>query len=265
MSALHILFSPSAAGSLKQVLTVRRSGDEVVGLSDCLAMGPIATGNPDERSAWLDERIPQHVGWDRIARSTLDFLSTIRSWRGERLTWIAPRSACEQCGLHWYFEQVPEAATAPMIIADGPLSGGWSEAPPLGLGELPAELMADLFDHAPRRQWPGPVTSGETWRRLRGEAGLLRIVEQGALRTVSEDYFDPLLLDRCLRDWEKWSRVVGRAMIDAMEEGHHIGDSFFIWRLRDLVERGRMECRGDLPGRQHDGHHRPDAFLRRIG
>jgi hypothetical protein len=264
MSRLHILFSPSAAGSLKQVLTVRGSRDEVVGLADCLATGPIVTGDPDDRAAWFDAHVPDHHGWDWIARSAKDFLSRIRAWPGERLLWIAPRSACEQCGLQWYFEQVSGAAAGPMVIADEPLSGGWRDAPPLGLGELPAELIAALLDHAPRREWPGERASGDLWRRLRGEGGMLRIVEQGALRTVAEDYFDHLLLKHCSGDWRKWSRVVGYAMIDAMEQGHHTGDAFCLWRLRDLVERKRIECRGELPGRQHDEHHRPNALLRRI-
>lgn len=263
MSILHILFSASAAGSLKQVLTVRRSRDEVVGLADCLAVGPIATGKADDRAAWFDAHVPDAHGWDWIAGSTQDFLSRIWAWPGERLPWIAPRSACEQCGLQYYFEQVPDAAAGPMIIADEPLSGGWSDAPPLGLGELPAELMAALLDDAPRREWPGERALGELWRRLRREDGLLRIVEQGALRTVSEDHFDYLLLKHCPGDWQKWSRVVGYAMIEAMEEGHQTGDAFFIWRLRELVERGRIECQGELPGRQHDEHRRPNAVVRR--
>jgi len=265
MSMLHILFSASAAGTLKQVLTVRGSRDEVVGLDDCLAMGPIATGDPAERAAWLDAHAPNPFRWDWIVETARNFLSQIQAWRGERLVWIAPQSACEQCGLQYYFEQVPEAAAGPMVIADGPLSAGWRHSPPLGLGELPAELMAGLLDQAPRREWPREKASGDLWRRLRGEDGLLRIVEQGALRTVAEDHFDTLLLGHCSGNWQKWSRVVGHAMMDAMEQGHHTGDAFYPWRLRELVRHGRIACRGELPGRRHDGHHRPNAQLRRIG
>ena len=265
MSILHILFSPSAAGTLRQVLRVRGSRDEVAGLADCLAMGRIATGDPDARAAWFDAYVPERFGWGWIADSARDFLSVVRAWRGERLVWIAPRSACEQCGLQWFFEQVAGAAAGPTVVADAPLSGGWSDAPPLGLGELPAELIAGLLDRAPRREWPGERASADVWRRLRGEDGLLRIVERGALRTVAEDRFDDLLLGRCSGDWRKWSRVVGDAMTEAMEQGHHMGDAFYLWRLRALVRHGRMECRGELPGRQHDEHRRPNALLRRIG
>ena len=265
MSTLHILFSASAAGTLKQVLNVRGSRDEVVGLADCLAMGPIAAGDPDARAAWFDAHVPERLSWGWIADSARDFLSAIRAWPGERLVWIAPRSACEQCGLQWLFEQVAGAAAGPTIIADAPLSGGWRDAPPLGLGELPAELVAGLLDRAPRRDWPGARASGDVWRRLRGEDGLLRIVERGALRTVAGDHFDALLLGPRSGEWRKWSLVAGDAMTEAMERGHHMGDAFYLWRLRELVRLGRMECRGELPGPQHDGHRRPDALLRRIG
>ena len=51
-------------------------------------------------------------------------------------------------------------------------------------------------------------------------------------------------------------------MIEAMEAGHQLSDVFYIWRLRELVVQGRIECEGELPGREHDRGRKPNAMLR---
>ena len=244
LSILHILFSTSAAGTLKQVL--RGSGDEVVSLTDCLAYGPIGSGDLAERADWLDAHAPIEFSWDWIVESAADFLERIEAAGMERLVWIAPRSACERCGLQWYFEQTG-APAGPMIIADRPLSGGWSDAPPMGLGELPPELMAQLLG-SPRREWPSGLASPEPWRQLRAGDSLLRIVDDGVLRSASPDHFDGVLLAQCRPEWRKWAYVIGHAMGAAMEAGHRLDDTFFLWRLRELIAQGRIECEGALPG-----------------
>ena len=244
------------------MLRSRGSGDQVVSLTDCLAYGPISTGDLEERSDWLDAHIPIWCGWDWIIESAREFLDEIESWNGDRLVWVAPRSACEQCGLQWYFAQT-SAPAGPMIIADQPIQFKKCTAVPHGLGELADEYMGDLLDHAPRREWPAERSTPDEWRRLRAEDTQLRIVEEGKLRNVAASHFDELLVKRCTGDWQKWARVVGWSMVDAMEAGHPVGDDLLLWRLRLLVEQGRIQCQGDLPGREHDETHRPDAMLRR--
>lgn len=240
---------------------MRGSEDEVISLTDCLAYGPISSGSFEDRSDWLDAHTPIWRGWDWIIPSAKHFLTTIRNWADNRLVWIALRSACEQSGLQWCFEQTKIPA-GPMIIADQPIRFKKDTAVPLSLGELADEYVADLLDHAPRRAWPAERSSWNEWRRLRSENALLRIVADGCLRSVSPDYFDHLLLKHCSGDWQKWSRVVGNAMIDAMEQGYHAGDALLLWRVRALAGSGQIECRGELPGREHGPDKRPTAELR---
>jgi hypothetical protein len=248
------------------VLDGRGSADPVVSLSHCLAIGPISSGTLDERMQWLNKTVPNHLDWGWVRESTEQFLATVRAAPGERLVWIAPQSACEQCGLQWFFEQFDSAASKPMIIADQPLSrGGWVNGPPLGLGELPKDLITELLDRAPRRAWPAERSTPNLWRRLRAEDSLLRIVDDGRLRSVEPDFFDPLLIEHTPDESTKWSRVVGRTMVEAAERGHNIGDAYLVWRVRELVKQGRIACEGELPGREHDEHRRPNAMLRRPG
>ena len=231
-------------------------------MGDCFAIGPIA-GDWDARVAWLDgiSPAPLDVGADWMKRSAEQFLADIRSGGPNRLVWIAPQSACEQCGLQWYFEQFPDAPAGPMIIADQPIVRGWFNSAPLGLGELSEAEIAGLLD-GPRRQWPSERASPEPWRRLRAENVLLRVVEGGELRSAEPHYFDDLLFDQLSTDWNKWARVVGGAMVAAGERGHNISDSYLLWRVRELVDARRIECQGEMPGPQHDRDNRPNAKLR---
>jgi hypothetical protein len=152
-----------------------------------------------------------------------------------------------------------------MIILDWVLTPGWRNGPPIGVGELPANLIGGLLDRAERRSWPQDRASPDIWRRLRAEDSLLRIVEDGRLRSVQPDYFDALLLEHTPTEWCKWTRVVGNSMAEAGERGHNIGDEYLVWRVRELMMQGRVECEGDLPGPEHDETHRPNAMLRLAG
>ena len=118
------------------VLKARSSSDRVASLGDCLAIGPVPGLDWAERIAWFDDidPAPADVGSDWMKDSADRFLADIRSHDGDRLVWIAPQSACEQCGLQYYFEQFPDASPGPMVIVDGPLSLGWRNAPPIGSG-----------------------------------------------------------------------------------------------------------------------------------
>jgi hypothetical protein len=204
------------------------------------------------------------IGRDWIKTSTEAFAEKVRSSDFERLLWIAPQSACEQCGLQWYFERFPDAPAGPMIIVDSPPIPGWRNGPPLGLGELPADVIAGLLDGAPRSQWPRDLSSPKLWKSLRAEDSLLRVVEEGRLRSVQTNYFDAVLVEQTSSEWCSWTRSVGNAMIEAGERGHNISAEYLTWRVRELIRQGCIQCEGELPGPQHDEKHRPNAILRLV-
>lgn len=78
---------------------------------------------------------------------------------------------------------------------------------------------------------------------LRQSSGV-RLLRQGSIATLPENALDEFLLERCPLEWTKWYRTVGEAMADC--DGQNlISDSFFSWRLRLLVEAGRVEAQGD--------------------
>lgn len=72
----------------------------------------------------------------------------------------------------------------------------------------------------------------------------VRWLHQGSTVARPEDAFDEYLLERCPPDWTKWYRPIGEAMADC-DGKNLLSDAFFSWRLRLLVDAGRVEAQGD--------------------
>ena len=242
---IHVLFCSSAAGTLRQVLSARGKRERVVDLTEWLDWGPIALNDFEEREAWLDHHIPWGDGrWDWIASGPQKFQSKIEK-DPDRLIWIAPRSASEQCGLYWYLDRFGGDG-ASMIVADYPLPGAWRGQSPFALGELRDEEIGALLDQANRELWNPSRFPQSRWRNLCEEASLLRIVEQGTIKSAPAELFDSHLLARCPQTWQKLYRVVGETMVSLWDEGHRVDSTFLTWRLRVLAGQGKIVTTGEI-------------------
>ena len=87
---IHVLFSSSAAGTLRQLLDERGVDEEVADLSEGLDFGPISTGALQVREDWHNLHVPTNFGEvDWIADGEARFKGQL-SKDPERLIWIAP-------------------------------------------------------------------------------------------------------------------------------------------------------------------------------
>src|SRR5262249_11446033 len=69
---LNIIFSPSAAGSLKKALYHARRPDGVVSNFDDLALGPINPPDPHTRLHWMEEEL-RYSGWEWVFAKEEEF------------------------------------------------------------------------------------------------------------------------------------------------------------------------------------------------
>lgn len=243
---IHVTFSSSAAGTLRQVLRSKGLRQRVVDLTDNLSWGPIAIDGFENRQAWLDINAPFDLGpWGWIAESAVKFLESAAA-DTDRLIWIAPRSANEQAGFYWYLDHF-DAHETQMVIADYPVCDAWRDEPPFSLGELNEDRMAGLFDESPRVAWDSSRFPRDRWQTLVADNALLRIVQNGKLQSAPEDFFDHFLLAQCSQEWTKPHRVVGHTMGSLWDAGHSPGSDFLSWRLRELIQLGKVLCDGPPP------------------
>lgn len=258
---LHIIFTSSGAGSLRQALRAQGLRQHVVDLTDNLDWGPIATDNFEGRQAWLNSNIPlQEMGWDWIADGHRKFEAKVKD-DPDRLVWIAPQSASELCALYWFLDRIGGEGIR-MIVVDYPLRNAWRGAPPGTLGELSVEHFLELLNDAERKPWNPARFTQNRWKELQADASLLRIVNGNLINSVREDYFDEQLLAQCTDEWQKWHRIVGNTMVCLWEQNHRADDLFLSWRLRVLAEQKRIVSNREIVGHAVSG---PDPLLIRLG
>jgi Protein of unknown function/Domain of unknown function (DUF1835) len=242
---IHVTFSSSGAGSLRQALGLLDQRRKVVDLTDDLSWGPITRGDFVAREAWLNLNLPcdtqpplDHNYWDWIETGAQSFQKKLKS-SDEHLVWVAPQNAQELCGLLWYLDRW-SGHNATFILVEHGLPGAWQGEVPKGIGELGPEQFQFLLGNADRNSWDIQRFPQARWAQLCDEASNLRIVNQGMATSVREDYFDDIFLGQCSDKWQKLYRVVAGGMIALWEAQHHVGDSFILWRLRELESQGKV-------------------------
>lgn len=237
---IHVLFSSSAAGTLRQVLRSRDRDEWVVDLTENLDWGLINSSDPQQRVDWLDSNVPSvfEGGWDGIVEQVDDFAYLVDQ-DDDRTIWIEPRSASEISGLHWYLDRFG-ASDAHMLIAP---EFEWFRS----LGTRDFEAMVELLDHCPRVPWDQARFPKRLWATLEAENSVLRVIINGVLQSVPNDYFDRYILERCSSAWTEWMRVVGNSMVDIDDAGHRVSDLFLRWRVGELIKSGIVVVDGKLP------------------
>jgi hypothetical protein len=241
------MFNSSGAGTLRQALNLRDRRKRVVDFSDDLSWGPIAREDFGARQAWLNKSLPWDAspdsideGWDWIADEPQNFLSKL-AHSNKHLVWVAPQNAKELCGLHWYIDHFG-GEKASFIFVDQGIPGSWNGKAPQGLGELYAEQFQYLLANAERQAWDQKRHPKGHWAKLCNDATNLRVAMHGTAISVSDNFFDDLILQYCSPEWGKLMYVVGEAMITLRDASYSVGDSFLKWRLRRLEVSGKIAC-----------------------
>lgn len=242
---IHVTFSSSGAGSLRQALRLRDERKKVIDITDDLSWGPISRGDFSAREAWLNLNLPfgsnspfDGSGWDWIAGGAQDFQNNLEC-SDEHLVWVAPQNASELCGLHWYLDRFA-GHEASFIVVDHGFPGTWRGQAPKGIGELGPDQFQFLLENADPKAWDELRFPQARWKQLCDDSTNLRIVQQSIATSVSEDHFDDVILRQCSDKWQRLYRVVGDGMIALWETHHCIGDSFIVWRLRELESHGKI-------------------------
>lgn len=244
---IHVIFSSSGAGSLRQALKACGRQERVADILDDLSWGPIANGDLVERQAWLNQNLPSGLPddvWDWIADEPLEFFSKLEC-SNEHLVWVAPQNAKELCGLHWYLHHFG-GERASFILVDQDLTANWEGGAPYGLGELGAEQFQYLLANAKPEAWNDKRFPRQRWTELCDGETNLRLVAQGTAVSVPDDYLDDVILQQCKADWRKLGYVVGETMVALWAVDHAKGDDFIKWRLRELGRAGKIVTDGSI-------------------
>lgn len=241
----------------KNAVVLPGKGEDVFGLSLGLSMGNIA---PDHfwnsREAFFTEKRLWDLPADAVNQAkqaaqrelekVRNNLSQIykRAHSGEPLRIWLGTSGEDLCMLAWfaaqleqhqltsarvYLNQLPEKYNLPQ---GGAVS--WSDWGEVG----PAEW--GILDRALRREAPAEFLSEQAavWHRLQSENTQLRIVENGIIRSVPQDYYDGLIqaeLDRQPNEFHE-ARLIGSLVGSQLR----MPDTWIAGRIEPMIASGRL-------------------------
>jgi uncharacterized protein len=260
VTRVHVAFGESAAGSLRFALR-GLPGEKTVCLSDDLMIGPLSKADDPEgdsrRLQWILDRMDRSSDKEEIMGSLLKVSVAWRNWPPRLIgfpviVW-AGDSAAEQTALRRLLAALPEETVVSVVNATSLLSRVTDKHGYRNIYRSTGEITPDKLRPLANKAEPLSPERREAliadWHRLVAENGVMRVLEDGELKTVPEDYYDGTII----RAARKLKAVNGRYIMAARLVGEvighmeqRVGDSFIEFRVRQLVECGIMSYKGDI-------------------
>lgn len=251
---VHVVFSSSAAGSLKQALRTTGCSERVIGQSDDLSFGPIGDISQSERLRWIDNELAID-GYAEVLTRDERFWAEATSAEVHPRIWINRRCAKEYAGLLEFLCRISHTDFGIIDITDDIfLLGRERKVRAHSLSEVAPEQIveAQLF----RRQTCLSAEQIEdfktAWKQLRTENAPLRIVGMRGLTSAPITYFDDIISSFVPPKWTKCARVITEVLFEQAEGPfRQAGDILISSRLKTLAEAGVFEHQGDLTLPRH--------------
>jgi Domain of unknown function (DUF1835)/Protein of unknown function len=265
--SVHIVFSDSAAGGIKEAL--REMGidqqESVLHFSDIFSIGPIWQLHKEEgrkrRTDWLRQHLSDSRFYEKeyeahfqhtiACINMLPKQAEITIWSGE--------NAHEQIGLRYVLYLLREKtnrinvinssrAHSDLFTKQGVHYSIWHT------GEIPPEklrVMMETRAHNHVLSLEEKERLVQEWGELAESTAVLRLWTENGVTNVPEDYYDQEIIataKQLQRDfgeqkWIKAARLVGEVYGNLHE---FIGDLFIEYRLRALIGKGMFTVEGSL-------------------
>jgi hypothetical protein len=248
---VHIIFTLSGGGLLRQALRKAGRDDEVVEIWHNLNVGPIDPSDPAGRAKWLEKEIgrtePEDTAPSERASIEADFSDH------QKVAWFTRRSAMEYAGfLDWLWHR-DDGPCDIVDLTDVEIAYPPREGPP-GPWILPSLALLNpniihrnkLWDLARRLPMTERLGYRELWGQCQAENALLRLIEGDKIVSTPISFFDSLLMSYVTDKWRRISMIFSSITNSHWNDGvWQTEDAFLTARIRTLVESGCLEIRGE--------------------
>ncbi|WFA84376.1 MULTISPECIES: DUF1835 domain-containing protein [Paenibacillus] len=264
---IHITFGESPLSSLKMGMSTLPDQEKrsFFSIDDNYAVGPLGdlTRRADlqRRHLWLTERMclndREAYGMHEL-ESLFELNATIQSFDSKTsiIIWYA-NNAREKTGLLYAMYLLRNTESPIYLIETSGLYKQLFDRPDvqydvLHTGEILPEKLLAMWHVCSEQE---PLSKGERrqleqdWLELSVQPGLLRMMENGVIRSLTEDALDEYIMQKVREltpNWEpgkyiRAARIVGEVIGTSSQ---HISDAFVEYRLRQLVLQGQLEMDG---------------------
>lgn len=255
---IHIVFNESEVDLMKQVIELDETlTGEVVLIRDDFAVGPLENIDTEEgwqaRVNWWKVLLQGSPYSEELAGS-FDDRETVKELK-EKLTanpddemWIwMGQNQHDVTGYFWLMPQFRQYQGRVMVLYLNNLPF-INEKGQIFYPSWLNEIQPKEFIKA--RKLARPVTLSEfeidpdEWKRMVEENAMVRILEGGKkIAGKEESFYDNEILKNISGEWQKATRVLSNTL-------HRMkiktGDLFIMWRMKQLIEQGRIEVTGDI-------------------
>lgn len=255
---LHIVFQQSDIDVIKKAMHIDESlhGD-VIQIKDEFGVGPLKDLDTEEgwqaRQDWWREILKDSSYKPDLAGSFDDreTVKKIKNWLDQNLdqeAWIwMGQNQHDVTGYFWLMPQLREYQGRLMVLFLNNLPFINEK----GLLFYPSSIHEILPKEAIKaKKLARAITLSEfevdpdEWKRLSEENAMVRILEGGKkLSGKDEKFYDHEILKNLSPEWQKAWRVLSNTL-------HRMkiktGDVFLMWRMKHLINEGRIEVLGDV-------------------
>lgn len=255
---IHIVFNESEIELMKQVIELDEtmSGD-VIQIRDDYAVGPLSAldteeGRQSRLNWWKDLLSYSHYQESQVHhfddRETVQLLKSKLDENPDEELWIwMGQNQHDVCGYYWLMPQLKDYQGRVMVLFLNNLPF-INEKGHIFYPSWLNEIQPKEFIKAKKLARPITLSEFEVdpdeWVRIVNDGGLVRILEGGKKIASKDDtFYDKEVLKNLTPEWQKAWRLVSNTL-------HRMpvktGDVFIEWRIRQLIEQGKIEVTGDV-------------------
>lgn len=265
-NTVHITFRDSSGGALRVALRdlgLERK-EKVIGFSEIFSIGPIWKLQNETGRAFRYEWLRNNINFedDYLEENyEADFKNTIQKidaipekvsviiWTGD--------NAHEQTGVRYALYLLQKKTNDIFIINTSEaykvyFNRSDVEHSPLYTGEINLEELKIICENS---SFTKPLTTEDRkrfvqkWESLAGKQQVLRIWQNGEIRSVDENYYDQFIINMAQKlhnrqqnkDFMKSAILIGEVLGHL---GQYIGDLFLEYRVRQLIYNGVLDIKG---------------------
>ncbi|OUB14984.1 hypothetical protein BK708_25095 [Bacillus thuringiensis serovar yunnanensis] len=268
MNVIHIGFGDSACGNLKSAFNKgnKHQSEQIICINEDFSIGSIykleSNEGIQERKQWLKDVLTKtgsildkdYVDWIETTLNKNSHIATEVPADSKVIIWHGD-NASDEIGLRFVvfllqnkniqFEEVNVTEYSRQIeykVYD--LQN--EEIPHVikSLGEMPPELTLDALQKMKKNMSHLTIENLiNDWGKWSQTKDVLRILLNGKIVAVSEDYYDLSILESTSKEYQNASHVVGNVM---GESAQRIGDTYLAYRVYQLIQQGKLSYQGDL-------------------
>ena len=255
---IHIVFNESEVDLMKQVIEMDETlAGDVLQIKDDFAVGPLAgIDTEDGWQARLDwwRMISEGSPYSSDLVGSFDDRETVKQLKEkldanpeeELWIWMA-QNQHDVTGYFWLMPQFKEYQGRVMVLYLNNLPF-INDKGQIFYPSWLHEIQPKEFIKAKKLSRPITLSEFEIdpdeWRKMAEENAVVRILEGGKkIAGNEESFYDSEILKNITGEWQKATRVLSNTL-------HRMkiktGDIFVMWRMKDLISRGRIEVTGDV-------------------